>query len=138
MKELSCGIIVTDKARLLAIVPWGKKNSFDIPKGHLEEGEDPVECAVRELWEETNIKARGRDLIEIGRVEYLPTKDLHLFLYPVHGLDGLLGQCKCNSYFVNSFGKNVLEATGFDVPEFDDPRFYKGLQPILKKIKASL
>lgn len=38
---------------------------FDLPKGHREEGESEVECALRELWEETGI--------EPGRVQLDPT-----------------------------------------------------------------
>lgn len=37
-------------------------NKFTTPCGHLEEGETPVQGAARELWEESGIKAKEKDL----------------------------------------------------------------------------
>lgn len=32
------------------------KNRWDLPKGHVDPGETQIECALRELWEETAIR----------------------------------------------------------------------------------
>lgn len=38
------------------------KNIYDVPKGHIELGEDEVSCALRELSEETGIALKDIDL----------------------------------------------------------------------------
>jgi 8-oxo-dGTP pyrophosphatase MutT (NUDIX family) len=35
---------------------------YDLPKGHIEFGEDELTCALRELYEETGIKAQDIEL----------------------------------------------------------------------------
>jgi predicted NUDIX family NTP pyrophosphohydrolase len=40
---------------------WAKKDNgaWSIPKGELDEGEDPLKCAIREFEEETGTRLRG-------------------------------------------------------------------------------
>jgi 8-oxo-dGTP pyrophosphatase MutT (NUDIX family) len=84
-KVISCGIILNDNGMILVGHPTGKRYgpaSFDIPKGHLEDGEDPRECAVRELYEETSIKLTNEEINrmkDLGQVKYTSSKDLRLF-----------------------------------------------------------
>lgn len=101
MKSLSCGFIVIDSNTrgVLACHPCGSRESgnfaWDIPKGHREEGEEPIDAARRELREETGIVLPGdADIYEIGHVGYQTTKALHLFsvTYPVDP-----GALKCES-----------------------------------------
>ncbi|MEO0687658.1 MAG: NUDIX domain-containing protein [Cyanobacteria bacterium J06649_11] len=65
-KVKSCGVIVMRKqpqtSFLLMLKHPGAKNIYDIPKGHIEFGEDEVSCALRELSEETGILAQNIDL----------------------------------------------------------------------------
>lgn len=46
-----------------------QKNSkrYDLPKGHIEPGETELECAIRELYEETGIAASDLHLDEAFR-----------------------------------------------------------------------
>jgi bis(5'-nucleosidyl)-tetraphosphatase len=56
--ESSAGIVLfrqMDKHREYLILHY-QGGHFDLPKGHLEEGESPREAAIRELFEETGIK----------------------------------------------------------------------------------
>lgn len=66
LKTKSCGVIIMRKqpqiSFLLMLKHPGSKNIYDIPKGHIELGEDEVSCALRELSEETGILARNIDL----------------------------------------------------------------------------
>lgn len=41
----------------LSFLLMQKPNRYDLPKGHIETGEDELSCAFRELYEETGIKA---------------------------------------------------------------------------------
>ena len=51
----SCGILcIFNKQALL----MKHRNRYDLPKGHMEEGESEIECALRELEEETGITAQ--------------------------------------------------------------------------------
>ena len=54
--EKSCGCIVFNNNKVLVI----KQNSgfYGFPKGHIENGESEIECAIRETLEETGISVR--------------------------------------------------------------------------------
>lgn len=51
----------------LSFLLMQKVNSYDLPKGHIELGETELECALRELYEETGIEANNLDLDEVFR-----------------------------------------------------------------------
>lgn len=56
--EISCGGIVFREEReekYFLIVQSKKNEHWLCPKGHLEEGESEIECAKREIFEETGI-----------------------------------------------------------------------------------
>lgn len=58
-----------------------KKETLEVPAGKLEYGEDPLDCAVRELSEETGITA-GR-MISLGSIYPSPgycSEILHIYL----------------------------------------------------------
>ena len=84
-KTKSCGVFVMrkqpEKSFLLMLKNPGSKNLYDIPKGHIEFGEDEVSCALRELSEETGIEPENIDLdnnfrySETGQTRYEEFKD---------------------------------------------------------------
>jgi 8-oxo-dGTP pyrophosphatase MutT (NUDIX family) len=57
--RIRAGIAITDGQYLLVEQPTNmilKGWKLDLPKGHLQEGETPLQGAIREVYEETNIK----------------------------------------------------------------------------------
>ncbi|HPE86362.1 MAG: NUDIX domain-containing protein [Bacteroidales bacterium] len=52
VREAAGGIVENEKKEILMIFRNGK---WDLPKGHSEAGEMPLETALRETWEETGV-----------------------------------------------------------------------------------
>ena len=120
-KDLSAGFIIFHKGsnKLLVSHPTGNpkdgKHSWDIPKGHVEKGEDPLEAALRELYEETGLE-HVEDTFEIGRVPYRSDKALHLFSAYA---DFDIGDLHCDSTFTDSYGVEKPEVDRYQLT--DDP-----------------
>lgn len=77
-REFSAGGVlvrtVAGRPHLAAIRPQGKPTgTWVLPKGNLDEGEKPVETAVREVREETGVE--GRIVEKLGDVKYVYTWD---------------------------------------------------------------
>ena len=53
----ACGILVTRGRPIESFLLMRHHDRWDLPKGHLDEGESELECALRELREETGIAA---------------------------------------------------------------------------------
>lgn len=55
------GIVITDGSNVLGCLPTptiqypNLERKYDLPKGHMQKGESPIDAAIRECWEETNI-----------------------------------------------------------------------------------
>ncbi|PLZ89503.1 bis(5'-nucleosyl)-tetraphosphatase [Fischerella thermalis] len=54
-KIKSCGVLVIRSQPQMSFLLLLKSNRYDLPKGHIETGEDEISCALRELLEETGI-----------------------------------------------------------------------------------
>lgn len=65
-QEKSCGCVVIEEDKVLLIKHV--KGHWDIPKGHMEEGETEQETAIRELKEETNLEVEiiAKDTYELA------------------------------------------------------------------------
>lgn len=53
----ACGIIVLYENKVLLCHPTNSRweGTYGVPKGRIEEGEETIDCAVREFFEETGI-----------------------------------------------------------------------------------
>lgn len=68
--EAAGGLIKHPSGKFLFIMRYGR---WDLPKGHLEEGETPEECALREVTEECNIRGH--------KIEGSLPPSYHTYLY---------------------------------------------------------
>lgn len=133
-KELSVGTILTDGEKMLACQPFRRKaapRNYDIPKGHWEEGETVLETALREMDEETGFYiTHPEQMVDLGEYEYIPTKDLHIFLYAVDVLPDP-STLACSTYFVHK-GQEVPEVIGYKIVDVTDLQwFFPSLQRVL-------
>lgn len=111
-KFLSCGLlIINERAELLVGHSTGNEH-WDLPKGLIEPGEAPIDCALRETSEEFGLAFEPACLINLGRHPYYRGKDLHLFAVGVDSTEVRPEQCLCTSYFPHY-------RTGESVPEID-------------------
>ena len=58
----SCGVLVVRGDPIQEFLLMQHPNRLDLPKGHVDPGESDVACALRELEEETGIKADDIEL----------------------------------------------------------------------------
>ena len=55
----SCGVLLFRKEPKRSFLLMRHADRWDFPKGHVDPGETEIECALRELWEETGVKAEA-------------------------------------------------------------------------------
>lgn len=83
------GIVVNQSGQVLVVSQHG--TSWSLPKGHIEEGETPLEAALREIYEESGltqleyVKALGSyerfRISTDGGEDRSELKTIHLFLF---------------------------------------------------------
>ncbi len=83
------GIILNPEGRVAVVSQRGV--SWSLPKGHIEDGEDPLAAALREIYEETGLRSLElvRKLGSYGRYRLGPDgredpsemKTIHMFLF---------------------------------------------------------
>lgn len=92
MVQIAGGIIVNPERKIAVVNQFG--NSWSLPKGHIEDGETPLEAALREIEEETGITddelrfirplgSYVRNKISADGKSEVPNaaRELHLFLF---------------------------------------------------------
>ncbi len=80
MRELSAGGVVVRRMRggsyVAAIRPQGRpEGHWALPKGLVDPGEDPLETAVREVWEETGLRVAPVASKALEHLRYVYTRD---------------------------------------------------------------
>lgn len=136
--KLSCGIVlINSMGRILACKPHERPHQYyDVPKGEIDEGETPYECALRETFEETGLDLTDQELIDCGEFTYIPNKkNIHLFMchYDIDNIENLV----CTSMYFNRDKKMLcpeISEYRFVTPEQIEEIFYPSLVPVLKNI----
>lgn len=55
----SCGVILFRREPELSFLLMKHRDRWDLPKGHVDEGETDLECALREMEEETGFSRKS-------------------------------------------------------------------------------
>lgn len=110
--QLSCGLLVVNERGELLVGHSTGSRHWDLPKGLIDDGEDPMTCALREAREEFGLAFDAGRLTDLGRRAYYRGKDLHLFVVRTSSDETRADQCRCTSYFQHY-------VTGLRVPEVD-------------------
>lgn len=84
---------------------------WDIPKGHIEKGESPINAAIRECLEETGVVVEQHELLSLGLIDYTSKKELVLFVYVGNNYPEA-EKCVCASTFVKN-GRTITEMDDF-------------------------
>jgi 8-oxo-dGTP diphosphatase len=130
MKRKGTSIIfVNDKRQILLFLRDDKpgfpyRNMWDIPGGHVEDGETPEQCIIREMKEEMDLTLHSFELFSVkefdDRIEYTFWKKANLDIAKTSLHEGQ--QLK---WFTELEAKNTKLAYGFD--EIVDDFFKKAL-----------
>lgn len=110
-KRLSCGVLIFNPARELLLCHVTGQHHWDLPKGGSHAGESPLEAALRETREESGLRLDAGALLDLGRFDYRPRKDLHLFATVMPRVD--VSTLHCDSKFSDL-------VSGKRLPEMDD------------------
>ena len=133
--RITCGIIIMDKYKNILGGHGTNKQGFDLLKGCCDENESDLECALRELREESGIILNNENIIDIGIKKYVKGKDIHLFLYKIGNNVIDLKSLNCTSYFETKSGKMLPEINYYRMIKKDERHlFYRSLQNVFKEI----
>ena len=117
-RRLSCGIVIVNERAELLLCHVTGQDHWDLPKGGPHAGESPLHAALRETREETGLDLTAEALLELGRLDYRPRKDLHLFAALLPRLE--VAQLRCDSHFSQlGTGRRLPEMDGYGWFGFD-------------------
>ncbi len=112
--KISAGTIILNEFNEIFLCKVTGQPQHDIPKGLIDDGEQPIDSAVRETMEETSIVLDKASLKDLGVFDYIKNKKLHLFFINVKKNDIDLTSLKCESFFENRYTKKMTpEVEGY-------------------------
>lgn len=138
-KKLSCGTIIVNEFNeiLMGRVTLTNPPRWDLPKGVIEENEEPKQTAIRECMEEFGLDISGVYLTEIGKVGYNNDKNLHLFMTFVRKDSINLESLHCSSYFNHYYSQEkIIEVDGYAWVPMNEIHEYTG--PSMLRVLAKL
>ena len=133
--ELSAGLAIIQKESILLGHPKGQKwyGTYSIPKGHVEEGEDLLEAAIRETREEIGITVDLEDIIskEPEFIDYID-KGGNLYKRVYYFLVNPKTPIKQSAIRPD---KSEIDWAGFILKDAAQARIFWRLKPILDHIE---
>ena len=125
---LKAGIILINGNKI-GLVYRNNYNDYSFPKGHLEEGESFIECAIRETNEETK-----------REVKILLEDELYIEQYK----DSKGNDCECHYFLGKDNGKSdndsleVHDLVWVDYDKVEDVLSYESLKELWNSIKEKV
>lgn len=131
--NITCGIIVRRDGHVLLAHSTGMSwQQWNVPKGIADPGEAHIDAAVREMIEETAYVIDKTKLVDLGQFDYLPGKDIHLYMYDAP-VDMDVAAMKCESlFFCDRKNMHRPECDSFKMVPFEKLPIY--LAPAIKDI----
>jgi 8-oxo-dGTP pyrophosphatase MutT (NUDIX family) len=131
---VSAGTIIHDGKMVLGCVPFGQakkaSHNLDIPKGNIDEGEIPIETAIRECKEETGITIDKSKMNALGKFNYKPEKQLHIFVCKM--TIPPLNTLKCTSFLPTIRAPEMVSYRLVSYQDIEE-MFFRDLGPIIIK-----
>lgn len=133
--KYSSAVIFYKDGKILAGHAAGQQH-WDLPKGKVERLESFEEAAVRECYEEFNIKIKTSDIRLLGISSYQKRKKLVLFFYVGDKLPDIK-DLKCHTFYVNKKGYMNSDFDKYQYIDLEDlPQYFteRMVQSIVKTI----
>ncbi|MGO2111108.1 MAG: NUDIX hydrolase [Pseudoclavibacter sp.] len=118
----SYGVIIDGDRMLLAHWRDRGRSGWTLPGGGVEPGEDPVEGAVREIWEETGYHASIDELLGIDSIIIKSSDRLIGGRGPMQGLRIVYRASVIGGDLRHEVGGSTDEARWFDLDELAELR----------------
>lgn len=134
--QLSAGLVILQKGAILLGHPKGQKwyGTYSIPKGHVEEGEDLLEAAIRETREEVGITVDPESVLNPTEPKFIDYKDKEGNLYKrVYYFFSAPSDPIKQSQIIPD--KSEIDWAGFILPEDAEARIFWRLKPILDEME---
>lgn len=133
--ELSSGLVIVQRGAILLCHPTGQKwwGTYSIPKGHVEEGEELIDAAIRETKEEIGITIEKSDIID-KKPYFIDYKDKEGKLYKrvYYFLANPLEIIPKEAILPD---KKEVDWAGFILPEKAEARILWRLKPVLSHMQ---
>lgn len=132
--NISAGLLMYNSKKEVFLVHlggpyWAHKDSWSIPKGHVEIGEDLFDTAKREFFEETGITVPETEFIKLG-VFMAPNKEIYVWAFEDKNDSKFISSNKFNLEYPKNSG-NFIE-----VEENDHGQYFSLAEAKNKIFKA--
>ena len=129
---ISCMGVVTyiNNEQIYVALLKDKDNNWVLPKGHFKDDESFVETAMREVYEETNIKLKMKNLVDkIGEFSYFSdlensVKNIKVYLFKINEPQKIIPLEK----------ENFVDSKWFSLEEAINKVAYQEQKDVLRKV----